>query len=83
MLSMLGEEEVTAGTDVFYICQQYSLVFVLDMTSTTMQVVSEPFNITVCHLLCFGDLRYTTCKTDAMSPWYLVPFLGLMLSLIS
>ena len=47
MLSMLGEEEVTAGTDVFYICQQYSLVFVLDMTSTTMQVVSEPFNITV------------------------------------
>jgi len=59
---MLGEEEVTAGTDVFYICQQYSLVFVLDMTSTTMQVVSGTCgssNITVCHLLWFGDL-YTT-----------------------
>lgn len=43
MLSMLGEEEVTAGTDVFYICQQYSLVFVLDMTPTSMQVVSGVF----------------------------------------
>ena len=38
---MVGVDGVSPGTDVFYICQQYSLVFVLDMTSTMIQVVSN------------------------------------------
>ena len=38
---MEGEEGVSPSTDVFYICQQYSLVFVLDMTSTMIQVVRD------------------------------------------
>lgn len=33
------EDSVSPSTDVFYICQHYSLVFVLDMTPTMIQVV--------------------------------------------
>ena len=35
-----GSSHVTALTQVFYICQQYSLVFVLDMSSSMIAVVS-------------------------------------------
>lgn len=40
VLSALGGNQLAPGTDVFYICQQYSLVFVLDMSPTMMSVVS-------------------------------------------
>ena len=53
MLSVVGEESVSPNTEVFYISQQYSLVFVLDMTPTMVQVV------------CTGMIVYTTyacCK---------------------
>ena len=40
VLSVVGEEGVSPNTEVFYISQQYSLVFVLDMTPTMVQVVS-------------------------------------------
>jgi hypothetical protein len=36
-----GPGGVSAMTDVFYICQQYSLVFVLDMTPTMVQVSNQ------------------------------------------
>jgi hypothetical protein len=39
VLSVVGGEGVSPKTDVFYICQQYSLVFVVDMTPTMIQVV--------------------------------------------
>lgn len=39
VLSVLGGSQVAASTDVFYLCQQYSLVFVLDMSPTMMAVV--------------------------------------------
>ena len=39
VLSVVGGEGVSPATDVFYICQQYSLVFVLDITPTMIQVV--------------------------------------------
>ena len=41
VLSVVGGGGVSTRTDVFYICQQYSLVFVLDMTPTMVQVVGE------------------------------------------
>ena len=39
VLSVVGGGGVSPKTDVFYISQQYSLVFVLDMTPTMIQVV--------------------------------------------
>lgn len=41
VLSVLGGNQLAPGTDVFYICQEYSLVFVLDMSPTMMAVVSH------------------------------------------
>lgn len=38
MLSVIEGEGVSPKSDVFYICQQHSLVFVLDMTPTMIQV---------------------------------------------
>lgn len=41
MLSAVGGNQLVPGTEVFYICQQYSLVFVLDMSPTMMTAVSH------------------------------------------
>ena len=40
VLSVVGGEGVSSKTDVFFISQHYSLVFVLDMTPTMIQVVN-------------------------------------------
>lgn len=41
MLSAVGGNQLVPSTEVFYICQQYSLVFVLDMSPTMMTAVSH------------------------------------------
>ena len=40
MLSVVGGTQVVPSTEVFFISQQYSLVFVLDMSPTMISVVS-------------------------------------------
>lgn len=40
LLSVVGTDLVSPSTLTFYICQQYSLVFVVDMSTNMMAVVS-------------------------------------------
>lgn len=52
MLGVYGESgHVNPHTQVFYVCQQYSLVFVLDMSSNMRAVVSVlPPAVALCML---------------------------------
>jgi len=47
MLSAVGGNQLVPGTEVFYICQQYSLVFVLDMSPTMMTASNTTYRVKV------------------------------------
>ena len=60
LLSVVGTDLVSPSTLAFYICQQYSLVFVVDMSTNMMDVVSlaECISLSECisdRLICWSS----------------------------